>query len=38
MLQNSIYNTAVWDISGFIVVSYKEVIQKISDINKSFSW
>ena len=26
MLQNSIYNTAVWDLLGFILTSDKEVI------------
>ena len=34
MFQNSIYNTAVWDLSGFIKENDKEVIQKMRDINK----
>ena len=34
MLQNSIYNIAVWDLLGFIRESDKEVIQKMRDINK----
>ena len=38
MLQNSIYNTVVWDLSGFIRASNKVVIQKMWDINKYFSW
>ena len=37
MLQNLIYNTAIWDLSGFIRESNKEVIQKMKDINKNFS-
>ena len=36
MLQNSIYNTSVWDLSGFILASNKEVIQKMRYINKNF--
>ena len=36
MQQNSIYNTSVWDVSGFIRASNKEVIQKMRDINKNF--
>ena len=38
MLHYSIYNTVVWDLSGSIRESDKNVIQKMSDINKNFSW
>ena len=38
MMQNSIYNTAFQDLSGFILTSDKEVIQKMKGINKNFSW
>ena len=38
ILQNSIDNTAAWDLSGFIRTSDKEVIQKMRALIRIFSW